>query len=205
LSAELHAQANQEPGVPHAPPNVETPLPESEAPLAAPAESSDSTPSESKDAGRGAETPSLHVDPSFEGQAQARDLPEPTFDTETSRLRVPNRALLATGAVIFAGAYVPSVIGAAISDRSGDDNLYIPFAGPWLALKRGESESSGEKALMVADGIAQGIGGLAVLLSTMIPERVTRSWYLIGQSQPVRVLPTRIARGGYGLTANANF
>jgi hypothetical protein len=131
------------------------------------------------------------------------EIAEPSYKRETSRLRVPNVPLLTTGAVVFAGAYVPSVIGAAVSERPGDQKLYIPIAGPWLALVRGQRETAGYKAMMTADGIAQGIGGLAVLLSSMIPDRVTEKWYLIGAG-PIRMTPTRLGRG-YGVTARTSF
>lgn len=127
---------------------------------------------------------------------------EPTFNSETTRRRVPNVPLLATGTLVLASAYVPAAIGGALSDRAGDNKLYVPIAGPFLAMNRGAADKAGYKTLFVADGIVQGLGGLGMLLSFMIPEKISERWYLIGQR--VRVSPARVARG-YGLTAAGRF
>ena len=140
----------------------------------------------------------------FEPTTASYSLNEPTFNNETTHRRVPNVPLLATGAVVLAGSYLPAVVGGAISDRRGDDNLYIPVAGPFLALTRGEDESAGYRTLFIVDGIAQGLGGLGMLLSFLIPEKVTERWYLIGQNDSVRIAPGRVATG-YGLSANGRF
>jgi hypothetical protein len=143
---------------------------------------------------------------------EANDLPrplalsmnEPTFNSETKHKRIPNLPLLVTGTLVLTAAYVPAVIGAAVSQRPGDNKLYIPLAGPFLAMNRGAADKPGHKALFVVDGVAQGLGGLGVLLGFMIPEKVTRRWYLIGKRESVRFTPGRIA-GGYGLNASGRF
>jgi hypothetical protein len=127
---------------------------------------------------------------------------EPLLDTETTRLTWPNVPLLATGTTVLAASYVPAVVGAAISDR-GDDKLYIPVAGPWLTLAQGPSETRGEKALLGVDGALQGLGALMLVSSFFIPEKTTKSWYLIG-SNDFRVAPAG-GRNGYGLAAAGRF
>jgi hypothetical protein len=129
---------------------------------------------------------------------------EPNMETTITQRTLPNRPLLATGSVLFVGSYVPSVIGAAISDRSEDDKLYIPVAGPWMTLTRGEEESGGEKALLVASGAVQGVGALMMLSSFVIPERTTRNWYLIGRNDKLQLGPTQM-RAGFGLGGAGRF
>jgi hypothetical protein len=129
---------------------------------------------------------------------------EPNMETTITQRTLPNRPLLATGSVLLVGSYVPSVIGAALSDRNEDDNLYIPVAGPWMTLTRGEEESGGEKALLVASGAVQGVGALMMLSSFIIPERTTRNWYLIGRNDKLQLGPQQM-RAGFGLGAAGRF
>lgn len=127
---------------------------------------------------------------------------EPLLDTETTRMTWPNVPLLATGATVLAASYIPAIVGGAISDR-GDNDLYIPVAGPWMTLAQGPSEKNSWKALLVADGAVQGVGALMFLTSFFIPEKVTQKWYLIG-SNDVRVVPTGYAAGA-GVSASGRF
>jgi hypothetical protein len=129
---------------------------------------------------------------------------EPNMETTISQRTWPNRPLLTTGSVLLAGSYVPSVIGAAISDRSEDDNLYIPVAGPWMTLTRGDEESGGEKALLVASGAVQGLGALMMLTSFVVPEHTTRNWRLFGQNEKLQLGPQQM-RAGFGLGAAGRF
>jgi hypothetical protein len=129
---------------------------------------------------------------------ESSDANEPRMETAVSSYRFPNRALLSTGAVLLVGGYVPAVIGGALSSREEDEDLYIPVAGPWMTLKRGEEESGGEKTMLVLDGALQGVGALAVLTSFMIPERTTKNWYLIGSNEPVRLTTHGLGLGAVG-------
>lgn len=129
---------------------------------------------------------------------------EPQMETEITRKVLPNRPLLATGSTLLLGSYVPAVIGAAVSDRSGDDKMYIPVAGPWLTLKEGHSETAGQKTLLVVDGAVQGLGALMMLGSLMIPERVTHDWHLFGRNERLQLGP-QYSRTGFGLGANGRF
>jgi hypothetical protein len=125
--------------------------------------------------------------------------PEPTLGAETRRISWPNVPLLATGASVLGASYLPAVIGAAVTDRH--DQLYVPVAGPWLTLSRGPEEKAGYKALLAVDGVAQGLGALALLSSFFVPERATQHWPLIGR---VQLVPARVAKG-FGFAAQARF
>ena len=132
------------------------------------------------------------------------DSNEPRVDTALTRKTIPNRRLLATGSVLLAGSYGPAVIGAAASTRDGDDKLYVPIAGPWLALTQGRPESAGQKVLLVTDGTVQGLGALAMLSSLLVPERITKEWRLIGKRGTLRIGAQRV-RAGIGLGASTRF
>ncbi len=95
------------------------------------------------------------------------------------------------------------MIGGAISDRKQDQKLDIPVAGPWMSLNRGD-QTAAQKTLLTLDGVAQGAGALAVLISLVIPERTTKNGYLFGKNQPVQLTSQRPSRG-VGLGASARF
>ncbi len=135
--------------------------------------------------------------------AEAQPNPVP-LNTEVTRRRLPNLRLLATGSALLVVSYVPAIIGAAVSDRAGDDNMYIPIAGPWMAMARGAHDTAGQKALFTIDGAIQGLGGLAMLLSVMIPEETTKHWYLFGNRDRVQLSP-QVAWNSAGLSASGHF
>lgn len=129
--------------------------------------------------------------------------PEPVIDPQTTRSTYPNRPLLITGLVLFAGSYGASVVVAATSDRSADEKLYYPVAGPWMALDKWDCEETPcknediSRGLLIGDGIVQGVGALSILLSFVIPEKTTRRWYLIGGDN-VSIAP-RVGRSMTGI------
>jgi hypothetical protein len=134
---------------------------------------------------------------------------EPVIDAETTSKSVPNRPLLVTGALLLGASYAPAAIIAATSDRSADDKLYYPVAGPWLDLNhRGCAADPCDnrdlnRGLLIADGVVQGVGALGVLLSLVLPETTTRHWYLIG-NRDVVVTP-QVAGSQVGLHAIGRF
>jgi hypothetical protein len=128
---------------------------------------------------------------------------QPTLRTENNRMAWPNKALLATGATVFGVAYLPAIVGGALSDADRRKDLYVPIAGPWLMLTRGEQETRGVKALLVLDGVAQSLGALMLMSSLFVPERATKSWYLIGANRTL-LAPARVG-SGYGLGAHSRF
>jgi hypothetical protein len=133
--------------------------------------------------------------------------PPATESTTTSPI---NRPLLVTGLITFGGTYGASAIDADASSRVADRNyLYYPVVGPWMDLAhrcdapQTCSGDAGDKALLILDGIGQGIGALEVLTSFFIPEKTTRTWFLIGDTG-VRVAPAHVGTG-YGVGAAASF
>lgn len=136
--------------------------------------------------------------------ATARDLPS----TETSS--IVNRPLLITSTLLFAGTWGTSIGFAYFSDRPEDQKyLYYPVAGPWLdyanrdCAARPCTNEGLNKALLIADGIGQGLGALGMVTSFFIPEKTTRHWHLIG-ADIIHAGPTRVGTG-YGIGAMGRF
>lgn len=95
---------------------------------------------------------------------------------------VPNTGLIASGVILFGASYASSlVVAAGTSDYDPDKKLYIPVAGPWMDLAdrkgdcgRGANAPSCDNedlydVLLVADGIAQGVGALQVIGGFVFP------------------------------------
>jgi len=141
--------------------------------------------------------------PQFAEETTSTSSSEPTFQTETTRMTWPNTPLLATGATVFGLSYLPAVIGGAVSDADRNEDLYIPVAGPWMMMAKGEEEDRDVKALLAVDGVVQGLGALMLLSSFFIPEKKTEHWYLIG-SNDLRIAPSHVGTG-YGMGAAGRF
>jgi hypothetical protein len=136
-------------------------------------------------------------------------------ETVTTRSTEPNRALLGTGLTVFAASYVPSVVVAATSPRSEDQKLYIPVAGPWLDLAQrpgcgGQAVGAcnfqtANKTLLTINGIAQGAGSLASLVSFFVPQQVketTKTRQASAALRPtVHFTPTQMGVDGAGVSA----
>lgn len=111
---------------------------------------------------------------------------EPVIAPETTQNSRPNRPLLITGLVFLGGAYGASAIVAGTSNRPEDEKLYYPVVGPWMDLNDRDcrlnpcDNKTLNNALLVGSGIVQGLGALSLVLSIIVPEKTTRSWYLIG-------------------------
>jgi hypothetical protein len=130
----------------------------------------------------------------------------------------PNRQLLRMGTWTLGLSYAPALVVAVKSERRGDDYLYYPVVGPWLDLShRGECltcrHEKMNEALLVADGIFQGVGALQLVGSFLLPERrtvetvtppVPRTKAAEQASVKLRVRPVRLS-SGYGLQATAKF
>jgi hypothetical protein len=122
-----------------------------------------------------------------------------------------NKPLLITGAAVLVAGYVPLVVVSQTSDRPGDQtNLLYPVVGPWMNLndrgcdERACGDESLNKGLLIAGGVAQGVGALAVLLSLVLPGETTQNWYLIGKSK-TQVTPMYVGNSTYGLGALGTF
>lgn len=129
----------------------------------------------------------------------------------------PNVGLITTGIVTLGLSYGTSAIVAATSKNPADRHLYVPVAGPWMNLaQRGHCEgracgSEGTyKALLVADGIFQGLGALEIIGGMLTTETRTvstgrSSSPSTAASPSVRVSPARFGQGAYGVTAYGTF
>ena len=126
------------------------------------------------------------------------------LDAELVRTRHPNLPLLGTGSTVLTIGYAPALLGAFVSDRAGDDYMYLPVTGPFLSLAHGAGETPGQKALLTIDGAVQAIGALTIIGSFLIPEERTPRWARFGRERRLRLLP-RLALHGAGLAAHGYF
>jgi len=102
--------------------------------------------------------------------------PEPEYREVYNSYNAP---VFATGAAVFALSYGASVITAATTDNSrGNDRLYVPVVGPWLALRdRGPCDilrsrcdhETTAKVLLIADGVFQAAGIIGMLDGLLQP------------------------------------
>jgi hypothetical protein len=134
---------------------------------------------------------------------------EPIIDAQTTSSSRPNRPLLITGAILLGGSYGASAIVAATSERREDEKLYYPVVGPWMDLYARDCEADHcstktlDQVLLVGSGVVQGLGALGLVLSVLVPETTTRSWYLIGNER-LSVMP-QVGRYTTGLGAVGRF
>jgi hypothetical protein len=111
--------------------------------------------------------------------------PEPQYQEVTESY---NARVFLTGALVFAGSYSASVIVAAASSNDrGNDRLYVPVLGPWLALdERGPCDltrsscdhETTAKVLLAADGVFQAAGIIGMIDGVLQPPTrrvITRS------------------------------
>jgi hypothetical protein len=156
------------------------------------------------------------VTPPPAGAAEAQGS-GPGVAVEQTTYARPNRAIIAAGILGFVGAYVPSVIVAARNSNSYDNNLYIPVVGPWLDLEQRPGcgigptscgRESGFAALLIVDGVFQALGPMATILGFLVPERHTVI-VTAKADKPARptvhVVPARLGRDAYGVTAFGDF
>jgi hypothetical protein len=89
-----------------------------------------------------------------------------------------NAPVFATGAVVFGAAYAGAAIAGSESDHNGADRLWVPVAGPWLALNdwgncpieepRCDNNTT-DKVLLIADGVFQAAGLVAMVDGVLSP------------------------------------
>lgn len=127
----------------------------------------------------------------------------------------PNRAMIGSGIVTLGISYGASVIVGAQSDHEGDKNLYIPVAGPWMDLTtRGGcnvepcGHETGNKVLLVVDGIVQALGALDIIAGLLTQDTVVTAKAPAAEPSVARttlhVAPT-VTSGAYGLAAVGTF
>lgn len=136
--------------------------------------------------------------------------PEPVAEQAIHPANRPNRFLLMTGLVLFGAPYVASVGIGAASPHQGDANLYVPLAGPWLDLAARPgcpanstcNDETGDRVLLVGDGVLQTIGALEVIGAFVFPETIgVASVGSKDSSTAVSFTPSKVGRDGYGLSA----
>jgi hypothetical protein len=122
-----------------------------------------------------------------------------------------NRPLLLTSFLLFGGTFGASAIDAATSGRDADkNNLYYPVVGPWMDYAKRcdganpcNGNETGYKALLILDGVGQGLGAIGMVTSLFVPERSTRHWLIIGGAD-FYAAPTAVGTG-YGVGAAGAF
>ena len=107
-----------------------------------------------------------------------------------------NAGVFSSGAVMFGGSYLASIIVAGSSVHPGADRLYVPVLGPWLALgswgncpvaNPGCDTNTSDKVLLVADGIVQAAGILTMIDGLVWPSSHRR---VMVADKKVHVTPT---------------
>jgi hypothetical protein len=112
--------------------------------------------------------------------------PAPIVETDQSDVEYDamNAAVFASGAVLFGGSYLASVITAGSTSHPGANRLYVPVAGPWLALADWGNcnvsnpscdSNTTDKVLLIADGIVQAAGVLTMIDGLIWPSEHHRT------------------------------
>ena len=117
-----------------------------------------------------------------------------------------NAPVFASGALVFAGTYGASVITAATTDGSrGNNRLYVPVVGPWLALNDWGNcpitnsacdTNTTDKVLLVADGVFQAAGIIGMLDGLLQPSSHREIVLQAKVDTKVRVRPIVVSSAG---------
>ena len=136
--------------------------------------------------------------------------------TETAHTTDSNGGtLLVTGLVTLTLSYAPAFVLASQSNLPIDQHLFAPVVGPWIDLANrpqcGPPNMScnteiANQAMLVADGIVQGLGALEILvgLATVAGESSSNQ-PKVEDKVGVRVTPAQFGAGGYGLAVLGKF
>jgi len=89
-----------------------------------------------------------------------------------------NAPVFASGALVFGASYAGAAIASSESDHPGADRLWVPVAGPWLALNdwgncpieqpRCDTNTT-DKVLLIADGVFQAAGLVTMVDGLLAP------------------------------------
>jgi hypothetical protein len=128
----------------------------------------------------------------------------------------PSGAELGSGVLTLGLTYGAAAIVAAESPQAADHRMFIPVAGPWMALANRPScggstqPSCGTETtysvLIVADGIGQALGSILIVGAFLHPETVSRTT-TVSEEPPkpaLHLVPASIG-SGYGLQALGTF
>ncbi len=102
------------------------------------------------------------------------------------------------GIAVVGASYLASVAYALSSDHQNADQLYIPIAGPWLALDHWGTATGGEKTMLIADGVVQAAGAVLLLDGLVDPD-------LKVQKPVVADTSLHLAPTGTGMAVWSNF
>jgi hypothetical protein len=128
----------------------------------------------------------------------------------------PDGRTIGGGIVTFGISYGIAIGVAAGSGHEGDRHLFVPLIGPWLdlgdrgacPLSRSCAAETGNRALIVVDGVFQAIGVLTVVSGFVFPKTrdVTTTTTTTAATKPTfDITPVRYAHGGLGLAAVGTF
>jgi hypothetical protein len=125
----------------------------------------------------------------------------------------PSRAMLFSGLGTFGISYGAAVVVAGTSDLDADHRMFVPIAGPWMALSgrggcgdgtpRTCDAATADKVLIITDGVFQGLGALLIVESFLNPETITTT-RASAEPPRIQVTPT-FGANSYGLAAFGNF
>lgn len=125
----------------------------------------------------------------------------------------PSRAMLFSGLGTFGISYGAAALVAATSDLDSDHRMFVPIAGPWMALggrggcgagtPRTCDAATTDKVLIITDGVFQALGALLIVESFLNPETVTTT-RASAEPPRIQVAPT-FGANGYGLAAFGTF
>ncbi len=125
----------------------------------------------------------------------------------------PSRSMLVSGLGTFGISYAAAAVVASESSLDADHRMFVPIAGPWMALSgrggcggttpRTCDAATTDKVLIITDGVFQALGALLVVESFLNPETVTTTR---ASADPPRIqIAPSIGANSYGLTAFGNF
>lgn len=137
--------------------------------------------------------------------------PPPGYRTVSSSIK----ALWIPGLAVGTGTYLLSMlIGSIANDRDGDGRerwLAVPVLGPWIAVASScpvETDYYGDEVrcglsddLLIFSGVMQAMSLTAVILGVTLK----RKHYVLTDYSQLRILPSTMARSGYGLVLDGRF
>lgn len=123
--------------------------------------------------------------------------PEPERDVRDTVLKA--------GTATFLLSYGLSIGLAAGSLDPDDKGLYVPVAGPWIALAarepcdvgRGCERDTASKVLLATDGVIQALGAVGIVGALVAPRPSER--LLVKNRSRVKVRPTTVGLGHPGI------
>ncbi len=129
----------------------------------------------------------------------------------------PSVGELTSGIATLGVTYGAAAIAAASSPQVADHRMFVPVAGPWMALfdRPGCGAATGPSCgtetaysvLIVADGVGQALGSLLIIGAFLNPQERTVTTTTAAATDPAKefhLLPASIG-SGYGMQAIGTF